>query len=99
MFKYAFVFGICAQWLLGAEINGPLGAFNALVWTLMAMGAAWMVLELLRLPVHAVRTLDDKTAVQRAALLEAERVRQEQHQARTDAAAAAAADAAAAEAT
>jgi hypothetical protein len=85
MFKYAFVFGVCAEWWFGAEIHEPLAAYDALVRALMAMMAAWMVLELLRLPVRAVATLDDKTAAQRAALLEAERVRRESHQARTEA--------------
>ena len=78
------MFGICAEWWFGAEIHEPLAAFDALVRALMGMMAAWMVLELLRLQVRAVATLDDQTAAQRAALLEAERVRREQDQARAD---------------
>jgi len=71
MFKYAFVIGIVAEWLLGPEIGSPEMAVYALVRALIAMLAAWMVLEALRLPVRAVKTLDDKTRAERAALQEA----------------------------
>lgn len=59
MFKYAFLFGIAAEWLAGAPVGSAAGFGFAALRALMLTLAAWMALEAARLAVQAVLTLDD----------------------------------------
>lgn len=59
VFKFALAIGIAAEWLLGPAVHAWPGLGLALLRALMLAGAAWIVLEAVRLLVQWVMSLDD----------------------------------------
>ena len=60
MFKYAFLAGVPAEWLLGPAVASAPGLGFACLRALMYTLLAWMVLESLRAVVRYVQTFDDR---------------------------------------
>lgn len=58
MFKFAFALGIVAEWLLGPAVHSLPAIGYACLRALMFTLLAWMVLEVCRLLVAAVMSLD-----------------------------------------
>ncbi len=59
MFKYAFICGVAAEWLLGPTADSPEMLGMAWLRALMYMLLAWMILEGLRAVGKYVTTFDD----------------------------------------
>jgi hypothetical protein len=59
MFKFAFLAGIAAEWLLGPTVDSVFGFGFAALRATMAMLLAWMVLEGLALLVRGALSYDD----------------------------------------
>ncbi len=60
MFKFAFVFGIAFEWLLGPMVGSPEALLSASLRALMFMLLAWTILEAGRLLFRAVMSLEDQ---------------------------------------
>lgn len=60
MFKYAFIAGIAAEWLLGPAVDSAFGLGFAVMRAFVAMLLAWMVFEGLGLLVRGALSYDDR---------------------------------------
>jgi hypothetical protein len=60
MFKFAFVFGIVAEWVRGPVLTSAEALAGASLRALMLMLLAWTILETGRLLLRAVMSLDDR---------------------------------------
>ena len=61
MFKFAFIAGICAEWLYGPAAHSLNALGSAALRALMISLVAWVALELLRVLWRAVLTLDPRS--------------------------------------
>lgn len=62
MLKYAFMFGIAAQWLIGPAVHTLPDLAYAMVHALMYMLLAWMGLEAIRAVGKFIGTFDDRVS-------------------------------------
>jgi hypothetical protein len=60
MFKFAFIFGIALEWLLGPTILSAEALASASLRAFMFMLLAWTLLEAGRMLVRAVQSLEDQ---------------------------------------
>lgn len=60
MFKFAFLLGIAAEWLLGPAVTSAESLASASLRAFMFMLLAWTLLEAVRMLVRAVQSLEDR---------------------------------------